>query len=43
MKTPKLGKWVSADKVRIVKKNGQRIVEIKRIVKKRKPAKRKKR
>ena len=43
MKTPKLGKWVKADGVRITKVNGRRVVEIKRIVKKRKPAKRKKR
>jgi len=36
MKTPKLGKWVKANSVRIVKKNGRRVVEIKRTVKKRK-------
>ncbi len=35
MKTPKLGKWISAAKVRLVKKNGVKVLEIRRTVKKR--------
>lgn len=35
MKLPKLGKWISAAKVRLVKKNGVKVLEIRRIVKKR--------
>ena len=34
MKTPKLGKWISAAKVRLVKKNGVKVLEIRRTVKK---------
>lgn len=41
MKRPKLGKWVSAAKVRLTKKNGVTVVELRRVVKKNK--KRKKR
>jgi hypothetical protein len=41
MKTPKLGKWISAAKVRLTKKNGVTVVELRRVVKKNK--KRKKR
>lgn len=33
MKTPKLGKWISAAKVRLVKKNGVKVLEIRRTVK----------
>lgn len=38
MKIPrlKLGKWMKADEVRLVKKNGVKSIEIKRRVKKRK-------
>jgi len=40
MKRPKLGKWISAAKVRLTKKNGVTIVELRRTVKKRKAKKR---
>lgn len=44
MKTPKLGKWVKAHRVRVVKVNGAKVLEIQRTVKKRKAtAKRRKR
>lgn len=36
MKTPKLGKWIKADRVRVTKKNGVKVLEIRRVVKKRK-------
>ena len=35
MKIPKLGKWISAAKVRLVKRNGVKVLEIRRTVKKR--------
>jgi len=40
MKRPKLGKWISAAKVRLTKKNGVTTVELRRTVKKRKAKKR---
>lgn len=33
MKTPKLGKWIKAHRVRVVKKNGVKVLEIQRTVK----------
>ena len=38
----KLGQWYKADRVRVVKKNGKRVVERQIAKKKRKPAKRRK-
>jgi hypothetical protein len=29
----KLNKWISADRVRMVKRNGKKVIEVKRIVK----------
>jgi len=43
MKRPKLGKWFSAAKVRLVKKNGVTTVELRRTVKKAKRSKKRKR
>ena len=37
---PKLGKWIQAKRVRIVKVNGAKVLEIQRTVKKRKAKKR---
>ena len=34
MKTPKLGKWIPAHRVRVVKVNGAKVLEIQRVVKK---------
>ncbi len=34
MKTPKLGKWIKAHRVRVVKKNGVKVLEIQRTVNK---------
>jgi hypothetical protein len=36
MTTPKLGQWIKAHRVRIVKKNGRKVLEIQRTVPKRK-------
>lgn len=43
MKRPKLGKWISAAKVRLTKFNGVTNVEIRRTVKKAKRPKKRKR
>ncbi len=44
MKFPKLDEWIQAARVRITKKNGKRVLEVQRVVKKkkRKPAKKRK-
>lgn len=34
MKTPKLNKWIRAHRVRVTKKNGVKVLEIQRTVKK---------
>lgn len=41
MKTPKLNKWIKAHRVRVVKVNGAKVLEIQRTVskKRKKPAK----
>jgi len=41
VKTPKLGKWITAHRVRVVKKNGAKVLEIQRKVKARRNKKRK--